>query len=235
MRNLIRKILNEEISDVSDKQQKLYDYAVKDIIDNIQITPKHVTYQDIGEIMDDPMMNEIIDDIVNNWVQMDARGWRVGDPDQDKIRASGNIVFSKKSDPSRFMDIYAAKEEIAEELMEELVKAGKYRRLNTAEIRGLDRYGDEENRIASLPAWRSQFQDYEVTAPNIPLKINFPLWYNPFNDYYFPYGVETNNFKWPIVDYLEQIYGIKKDESEGLLDIIIFPYILYFSTIPYFI
>ena len=113
---------------VSDKQQKVLDYAVKDIVNNIEIVPVPLRYEHIDDVMDDPYMDGVTDEIMNNWREMDGRGWRVGEADPDEITSDGPR-FSKKSDPSRYMNQWDAKEEIARELMGELVEAGKFRRI----------------------------------------------------------------------------------------------------------
>ena len=137
MKRLIRKILKEETisgrdykdtTNVSDKQQKVLDYAVKDLIDNIKIVPETLTYEHIDDVLDDPYMDSVIHDIMNNWREMDSRGWRVGEADPDEITSDGPR-FSKKSDPSRYMNQWDAREEIARELMDELVEAGKFIRI----------------------------------------------------------------------------------------------------------
>jgi len=215
-KKLIKKILKEEVSDVeglaphvSDKQQKLYDYAVKDILNNIKIIPNTVTYESIDDVLDDPSMDDVIIDIMNNWREMDGRGWRVGEADPDEISSDGPR-FSKKSQPAHHMNQWAAKEEIAMELMGELVEAGKFRRITP-----------EENEGSLVPdggttgGWQSLYNDYEVQIR--PVKLSFPLWYDPFDNYYYPFGFDENRFRLRIIKYLDEIYGINSDESNKLL------------------
>jgi len=211
MRKLIKKILKEEISDhVSDKQQKVLDYAVKDIIDNIEITPNKVIYEHIDAVLDDPYMDNIVNDIMENWREMDARGWRVGDGEDE---TSDDMVFYKKSDPSRYMSQWDAREEIAKEVMAELVEAGKFSRL-----------APEENEFFRAPdgrvavGWESIYSDYEVHTPNIPLKMSFPLWYEPFRDFYYPHGMDKYDFQSSIEKYVREVYGIRKDEAKLLFE-----------------
>jgi len=213
MRNLIRKILKEEVSDtedfasyISDKQQKLYDYAVKDILDNIQITPNTVTYESIDDVLDDPYMDTVTDEIMNDWEEMDDRGWRVGGA--DPITSDGYYRFYKKSDPSRYMSQWVAKEEIAKELMDELVESGKFRRIAGFGAPDGTNYG----------GWQSLYNDYDVKTPNISLKLSFPLWYDPFRDFYYPHGIDESTFEVGIINYLHEMYGIQRDESYTLFD-----------------
>jgi len=81
MKRLIKKILKEEtISgrdynnpiNVSDKQQRVLDYAVQDIVDNIKIVPVPLTYEHIDDVLDDPYMDGVVEDIMNNWIEMDC-------------------------------------------------------------------------------------------------------------------------------------------------------------------
>ena len=157
----IGKELNEEtisgrdykaLPHVSDKQQKVLDYAVKDIVDNIEIRPETLTYEHIDDVMDDPYMDAAVVEIMNNWREMDSRGWRVGEGEE----GSDGMVFSKKSDPSRYMNQWDAKVEIAVELMDELVEAGKFRRIGPEENEG--RWGHV--------GWQSTYNDYDIIMLN---------------------------------------------------------------------
>ena len=102
MKRLIRKILKEEtISgrdyndpiNVSDKQQKVLDYAVQDMVDNIKIIPETLTYEHIDDVLDDPYMEGVVGDIMNNWREMDSRGWRVGEGDPDELTSDGPRIL----------------------------------------------------------------------------------------------------------------------------------------------
>ena len=221
MKRLIRKILKEETisgrdykdtTNVSDKQQKVLDYAVKDIIDNIELTPHKVTYEHIDAVLDDPYMDGIVEEIMNNWREMDSRGWRVGEADPDEISSDGPR-FSKKSNPAHYMSQWDAREEIAKELMAELVEAGKFSRLTP-----------EENEFFMVPdgrpseGWQSIYNDYEVSSPNTTLKMSFPLWYEPFRDFYYPHGMDKYDFQNSIEKYVREVYGIRIDEAKLLFD-----------------
>ena len=215
MRKLIKKILKEEVSDVEglpphvlDKQQKVLDYAVKDIVNNIEIVPVPLRYDHIDDVMDDPYMDGVTDEIMNNWIEMDGRGWRVGDADPDEITSDGPR-FSKKSDPSRYMNQWDAKEEIARELMGELVEAGKFRRIAP----------EENENYRGHEGWQSLYNDYDVTILNIKgIRLNFPLWNDPFRDFYYPHGIDEATFETKIINYLHEMYGIQRDETYTLFD-----------------
>jgi len=219
MRKLIRKILKEEtISgrdyidpiNVSDKQQKLYDYVVKDMVDNIKIIPVSLTYESIDDVLDDPYMDTVTDEIMNNWREMDGRGWRVGEADPDEITSDGPR-FSKKSDPSRYMNQWGAREEIARELMGELVDSGKFRRIAPEENEG---FGAPDG--TNFEGWQSLYNDYDVKI--LDNRLNFPLWYDPFRDFYYPHGIAESTFETKIINYLHEMYGIQRDETYTLFD-----------------
>jgi hypothetical protein len=196
MRKLIKKILKEEVSDVeglpphvSDKQQKVLDYAVKDIVNNIEIVPIPLRYEQIDDVLDDPYMDGVTDEIMNNWIEMDARGWRVSEAGPDD-RVSDGPRFSKKSDPSRYMNQWDAKEEIATELMGELVEAGKFRRIAP----------EENENMRGHEGWQSLYNDYDVTILNIKgIRLKFPLWNDPFRDFYYPHGIDEATFESKII------------------------------------
>ena len=222
MKRLIRKILKEEtISgrdynnpiNVSDKQQKVLDYAVKDIVDNIKIVPETLTYNHIDDVLDDPFMQVETDEIMNNWREMDSRGWRVGEADPDEITSDGPR-FSKKSDPSRYMNQWGAREEIAKELMAELVEAGKFRRITPEENEG---FGAPDG--TNYVGWQSTYNDYDVMILNIKgIRLNFPLWYDPLRDFYYPHGIDEATFESKIINYLHEMYGISRHETYTLFD-----------------
>ena len=214
---IVDKTLNEETisgreynspSNVSDKQQKVLDYVVKDMVNNIEIIPETLTYEHIDDVLDDPYMDGVVADIMNNWREMDSRGWRVGEADPDEITSDGPR-FSKKSDPSRYMNQWDAREEIALELMDELVEAGKFRRIGPEENEG--RWGHE--------GWQSLYNDYDVKILNIKgIRLKFALWNDPFRDFYYPHGIDEGIFESRIIDYLHQMYGIGRDETYTLFD-----------------
>ena len=216
MKRLIKKILKEETisgrdykdtTNVSDKQQKVLDYAVQDIVDNIKIVPVPLTYEHIDDVLDDPYMDSVIHDIMNNWREMDSRGWRVGEADPDEITSDGPR-FSKKSSAAHYMSQWDAREEIAIELMGELVEAGKFRRIAPEENENM--WGHE--------GWQSSYNDYDVTILNIKgIRLNFPLWYDPFRGFYYPHGIDEATFESKIINYLHEMYGIQRDESDMLL------------------
>ena len=217
MKRLIKKILKEEtISgrdykdpiNVSDKQQKVLDYAVKDIVDNIKIVPVPLTYEHIDDVLDDPYMDRVVEDIMNNWREMDSRGWRVGEADPDE-RVSDGPRFSKKSDPAHYMSQWDAREEIAIELMGELVEAGKFRRIAP----------EENENMRGHEGWQSTYNDYDVIILNTIERLgwNFPLWYDPFRGFYYPHGIDEATFESKIINYLHEMYGIQRDESDMLL------------------
>ena len=186
---IVDRILKEEtisgrdyktLPHVSDKQQKVLDYAVKDIVDNTEIRPETLTYEHIDDVMDDPYMDTAVVEIINNWREMDSRGWRVGEADPDEITSDGPR-FSKKSDPSRYMNQWEVKVEIAVELMDELVEAGKFRRIGPEENEG--RWGHV--------GWQSLYNDYDIIILNRKgNRLKFPLWYDPFRDFYYPHGID---------------------------------------------
>jgi len=215
MRKLIKKILKEEVSDVeglpphvSDKQQKVLDYAVKDIVNNIEIVPIPLRYEQIDDVLDDPYMDGVTDEIMNNWIEMDARGWRVSEAGPDD-RVSDGPRFSKKSDPSRYMNQWDAKEEIATELMGELVEAGKFRRIAP----------EENENMRGHEGWQSLYNDYDVTILNIKgIRLKFPLWNDPFRDFYYPHGIDEATFESKIINYLHAMYGIDRHETYTLFD-----------------
>ena len=217
MKRLIKKILKEEtISgrdyndpiNVSDKQQKVLDYAVKDMVDNIKIIPETLTYEHIDDVMDDPFMQVEVDEIMNNWREMDRRGWRVGEADPDELTTDGPR-FSKKSDPSRYMNQWDAREEITVELMDELVESGKFRRIGPEENEG--RWGHV--------GWQSTYNDYDVIILNTKgSRLKFALWYDPFRDFYYPHGIDEGIFESRIINYFYEMYGIGRDETHTLFD-----------------
>ena len=210
----IDKALNEEtisgrdykaLPHVSDKQQKVLDYAVKDIVDNIEIRPETLTYEHIDDVMDDPYMDAAVVEIMNNWREMDSRGWRVGEGEE----GSDGMVFSKKSDPSRYMNQWDAKVEIAVELMDELVEAGKFRRIGPEENEG--RWGHV--------GWQSTYSDYDIIMLNRKgNRLKFALWYDPFRDFYYPHGIDEGIFESRIINYFYEMYGIGRDETHTLFD-----------------
>jgi len=216
MKRLIKKILKEEtISgrdynnpiNVSDKQQRVLDYAVQDIVDNIKIVPVPLTYEHIDDVLDDPYMDRVVEDIMNNWREMDSRGWRVGEADPDE-RVSDGPRFSKKSNPAHYMSQWDAREEIAIELMGELVEAGKFRRIAPEENENM--WGHE--------GWQSSYNDYDVTILNIKgMPLDLSLWYDPFRGFYYPHGIDEATFESKIINYLHEMYGIQRDESDMLL------------------
>ena len=222
MKRLIRKILKEEtISgrdykdpiNVSDKQQKVLDYAVKDLIYNIKIVPEDLRYEHIDDVLDDPYMDGVVADIMNNWREMDSRGWRVGEADPDEITSDGPR-FSKKSDPSRYMTQWDAREEIARELMDELVEAGKFRRIAPEQ-----NFGNRAPDGRGYEGWQSTYNDYDVIILNIKgIRLKFALWNDPFRDFYYPHGIDEATFESKIINYLHEMYGIKRDETYTLFD-----------------
>ena len=214
---IVDRILKEEtisgreyktLPNVSDKQQKVLDYAVKDIVDNIEIRPETLTYEHIDDVMDDPFMDAAVVEIMNNWREMDRRGWRVGEGDPDELTSDGP-VFSKKNDPSRYMNQWDARIEIAVELMDELVEAGKFRRIGPEENEG--RWGHV--------GWQSTYNDYDIIMLNRKgNRLKFALWYDPFRDFYYPHGIDEGIFESRIINYFYEMYGIARDETYTLFD-----------------
>jgi|7_EtaG_2_1085326.scaffolds.fasta_scaffold03307_4 hypothetical protein len=211
---IVDKTLNEETEYPEewspqrvDKQEKVYDYAVKDIIDSIEITPENIVYEHINAVLDDPYMDDVVDEIMNNWREMDARGWRVSDGEEG---TSDGMVFSKKSNPSNYMGQWDAREEIAKEVMAELVESGKFSRLTP-----------EENEFFMAPdgrpyeGWEALYNDYNVKI--IDGRLKFPLWYDPFKDFYYPFGIELRTMEGALSNYLKEAYGLLRDESSMLL------------------
>jgi len=189
-----------------DKQEKIYDYAVKDIINSIEIRPEKVVYEHIDSVLDDPYMDNVVEEIMNNWREMDARGWRVSDGEEG---TSDGMVFSKKSNPSNYMGHWDAREEIAKEVMSELVEAGKFSSIAPEENEG---FMAPDGR--PYEGWESLYDDYHV---NMNGGVKFPLWYDPFKDFYYPFNLDRSNMAINLRKYLKEAYGIQRDEADMLL------------------
>lgn len=207
MRTLIKKILKEEISGRHpDKQQKLYDYIIKEIMNNTQIKPNYITYDRIDHILDDEMFGDEIDNIMNNYIKMSSMGW--SQYETESGTHYDDMLYVHESSPKE-MDVWDAKGKVIEQIMGVFVREGKYRKL---------RSGDSEF-SSNFPGWVSLIPDYQVHTPNSALRINFALWYNPFSGYYYPHGMTDNSLANPVKDYLRNIYGINDKEFEELFPI----------------
>ncbi len=207
MRILIKKILKEEIS-ISDKQQKLYDYIIKDVIGSIEMKPNYITYDHIDHILDDDMFSNEIDNIMNNYTKMSSMGWKKYETESGSHY--DDMLYVHESSPKE-MDVWDAKEKIIEQIMSVFVKEGKYRQLTAS---------DEIIFSSDFPGWTSLIPDYQISTPDTALKINFALWYNPFSGYYYPHGIRITSFEIPVKEYLRNMYGIKNEEFEKLFTMI---------------
>ena len=108
-------------------------------------------------------------------------------------------------------EIHALKvrEEIAKEVMAELVEAGKFSSIPP-----------EENEFFMAPdgrpyeGWESLYNDYHVKMIG---GVKFPLWYDPFQGFYYPFGLDRSNMEINLSNYLKEAYGIQRDESYMLM------------------
>ena len=198
MRALIKKILKEEISGRHpDKQQKLYDYIVKEVVNSIQIKPHYITYENIDAMLDDDMFDSEITSIVNN----PSWGWQKDD----------DMLYTHESSPQE-MSIWLAKSKASKQMMDIFVKEGKYRQLRTSNGSPL---------MAPDAGWVSTIPDYHLITPDLPVKIDFSLWYNPFNSSHYPHDLRKSGFETPLIIYLRNIYGIVSiEEFEKLFTMI---------------
>jgi hypothetical protein len=108
------------------------------------------------------------------------------------------------------MSHWDAREEIAKEVMAELVESGKFTHIPP-----------EENEFFMAPdgrpyeGWEALYNDYNVKI--IGGVVKFPLWYDPFQDFYYPFSLEKGNMDINLGNYLKEAYGLQREESSMLL------------------
>ena len=130
-------LLKEEIS--NPKQQKFYDYINDNIMKDITVTPVKVVYNAVDEVLDSSDIRDHVENIMDDWREMDRRGWRVSEVDTsasdftaDRFRFDENGYSRKegytnpltKVVPHKQMPHSWAMEEIAYEVLKELEEQG---------------------------------------------------------------------------------------------------------------
>ena len=216
MKRLIRKILKEEIS--NPKQEKYYDYIINNIMKDITVTPEKVIYPSIDQALDNSELRVYVENIMDDWREMDRRGWRVSDVDNTSTDFDDDrFLFDKQGysrkegytnpitniSPHKQMPHSWAMEEVTYEVLKELEEKGVMVQLG----------GFEE--------FEQFFPDYliEINTTNNYRYQNFsvPLYYNIITlNYYF-----TISGKEAIINMLlhrlKYFYGLNDDESKKIV------------------
>ena len=211
MRKLIKNILKEEIS--NPKQQKFYDYINDNIMKDITVTPVKVVYNAVDEVLDDGPIRDYVEDIMNDWREMDRRGWRVSEVDTsesdftaDRFHFDENGYSRKegytnpltKVVPHKQMPHSWAMEEIAYEVIKEL------------EEQGLMVSIDDSEGYAQVPT------DYHIEVGS-EYYYQVPLVANLFGGDYYLTNMGEDKMIDMLFHRLEHFYGLDKVEGQQMV------------------
>ena len=137
MKRLIKKILKEEIS--NPKQEKYYEYIINNIMKDISVTPEKVFYTSMDTALDNTELRVYVENIMDDWREMDRRGWRVSDVDNTSTDFDvDRFIFDKQGYsrkegytnpitnilPHKQMPHSWAMEEVTYEVLKELEEKG---------------------------------------------------------------------------------------------------------------
>ena len=211
MRKLIKNILKEEIS--NPKQQKFYDYINDNIMKDITVTPVKVVYNAVDEVLDSSDIRDHVENIMNDWREMDRRGWRVSEVDTshsdftaDRFRFDENGYSRKegytnpltKVVPHKQMPHSWAMEEIAYEVLKEL------------EEQGLMTSIDDSEGYAQIPP------DYHIEV-GTGYYYEVPLFLNLFDGEYYLSNMGEDKMIDMVFHRLEHFYGLDKGEAQQMV------------------
>lgn len=211
MRKLIKNILKEEIS--NPKQQKFYDYINDNIMKDITVTPVKIVYNEVDEVLDDSSIRDYVENIMDDWREMDRRGWRVSEVDTEKSDFTGDrfhfneMAYSRKDGytnpltkvvPHKQMPHSWAMEEIAYEVLKELEEQGLM-----AGIEGTQGF-------AQIPP------DYSIEVGN-EYFYQVPLFMNLFTDDYYLSNMGEDKMIDMLFHRLEHFYGLDKGEAQQMV------------------
>jgi len=204
-------LLSEEIN--NPKQQKFYDYISDNIMKDIKVTPVKVVYNAVDEVLDSSDIRDHVENIMQDWREMDRRGWRVSEVDTSRsdfsedrfhfnemgyTRKDGYTNPLTKVVPHKQMPHSWAMEEIAYEVLKELVEQGLM-----ANVDGTEGF-------AQIPP------DYEIEV-GTEYFYRVPLFLNLFDGEYYLSNMGEDKMIDMLFHRLEHFYGLDPGEAQQMV------------------
>ena len=196
-----------------EKQQKFYDYINDNIMKDITVTPVKIVYNEVDEVLDDSSIRDYVENIMDDWREMDRRGWRVSEVDTEKSDFTGDrfhfdeMGYSRKDGytnpltkvvPHKQMPHSWAIEEIAYEVLKELEEQGLM-----AGVEGTQGF-------AQIPP------DYSIEVGN-EYFYQVPLFMNLFTDDYYLSNMGEDKMIDMLFHRLEHFYGLDRGEAQQMV------------------